>query len=89
MICKGGLPRRFLKREYDLGGRTRCGTESIPLPTHSSDALRRYTTVMVEVIAAQVDPMLKANLIELAQSKCAFNVVMVRKSDGSLRFFVD
>ena len=33
--------------------------------------------------------MLEADLIEPAQSESASNVVMVRKSDGSLRFCVD
>ena len=44
---------------------------------------------MVEAIDAQVDAMLKADLIESAQWKWASNVVMVRKPNGSLRFCVD
>ena len=43
---------------------------------------------MVQAIDAQVDAMLKADLIEPAQSEWASNVVMVRKPDGSLRFCV-
>ena len=52
-------------------------------------ALRRHPTVMIEAIDAQVDAMLEADLIEPAQSEWASNVVMVRKSDDSLRFCVD
>ena len=52
-------------------------------------ALRRHTTVVIEAIDAQADAMLEADLIEPPQSEWFSNVVMVRKSDGSLRFCVD
>ena len=52
-------------------------------------ALRRHPTVMVELIDAQVNAMLKADLIEPAQSEWGSNVVMVWKSDGILRFCVE
>ena len=52
-------------------------------------ALRRHPTVTVEALDAQVDAMLRADLIEPAQSEWASNVVMVRKTNGSLRFCVD
>ena len=44
---------------------------------------------MVEAIDAQVDVMLKADLIEPAPSEWASNVVMMRISDGRLHFCVD
>ena len=41
-------------------------------------ALRRHTAMMVEAIDAVGDAMLKADLIEPAQSEWASNVVIVR-----------
>ena len=42
-----------------------------------------------EVIDVHTDTMLQAGLIEPAQSEWASNVVLVRKSDDSMRFCVD
>ena len=43
----------------------------------------------LEVIDVHTDTMLQAGLIEPAQSEWASNVVLVRKSDGSMMFYVD
>ena len=51
--------------------------------------LCRHPNVNLEVIDMHTDTMLQAELIELAQSDWASNVVLVRKSDGSIRFCVD
>ena len=49
-------------------------------------ALRRHPTIMFEAIDAQVDAMLRADLIEPAQTEWASNVVMVREAYGILWF---
>ena len=43
----------------------------------------------LEVIDVHTDTMLQAELIEPAQSERASNVVLIRKSDGSMRLCVE
>ena len=83
----GRFAATFSTSENDLG---RASSVQHRIDTGAQrpfrQALRRQPTVMVEAIDAQVGAMLKADLIEPAQSKWASNVVMVRKFDGSLDF---
>ena len=83
--------RRDLLHGRDGSGRANAVRHRIDTGTNRPfrQALRRHPTVIIEAIDAQVDAMLEADLIEPVQSEWASNVVMVRKSDGSLRFCVD
>ena len=89
-VLLGRFVKTFSAGENDLGKanavRHRIGTGS---NRPFRQALRRHPTVMMEAIDAQVDAMINADFIEPSQSEWASNVVMVRKSDGSLRFCVD
>ena len=51
--------------------------------------LRRQPNAYLDVIDGQVDEMMAHGLVEPACFEWAFNVVMVRKGDGTLRFCVD
>jgi len=51
--------------------------------------LRSHPRVHEEFIDAQVDEMLRHDVIEPAASPWASNVVLAKKSDGSLRFCLD
>lgn len=50
---------------------------------------RRYARAEQEVIDAEVDKMLKDNVIEEGQGAWGFPVVLVKKKDGSVRFCID
>jgi len=52
-------------------------------------ALRRHSIAHLEEIDRQVAEMVRHDIVELAASPWAANVVMVRKENGSLRLYVD
>jgi len=53
------------------------------------EQLRRHPLVHLEYIDKQVDKMLRADVIEPCASPWSSNVVLAKKSDGSLRFCVN
>lgn len=80
----------FSSSEFDLGTTSvvehRIDTgDSRPI----KQQLRRHPITHLEVIDKHVDDMLKHSVIEPAASPWSSNVVLVKKSDGSLRFCVD
>ena len=80
----------FSRSEFDIGR-----TEALP---HRIDTgnnrpikqpLRRHPKVHEDFIDEQVEKMLAAKVIEPCASPWASNVVLAKKSDGTLRFCVD
>ena len=84
------FPIVFAQGENDLG---RASAVQHRIDTGNQkpfrQPLRRHPNLSLEVIDVHTDSMLQAGLIEPAQSEWASNVVLVRKSDGSMRFCVD
>ena len=80
----------FSKGEFDVG-RTNLIPHRINTGNHKPfrQPLRRHPRVHEDFIDAQVDEMLRNDVIEPAASPWASNVVLARKSDGSLRFCID
>ena len=80
----------FSQRENDLGL-----TDIIMHHIDTGDAkpvrqpLRRFPPAHVESISQHVDTMLEQGVIEPASSPWASNVVLVKKSDGTLRCCID
>ena len=80
----------FAKSEFDLG---RTGLVKHVIDTNDNkpfkQQLRRHPIAHLPVIDQHVDNMLKQGINEPSSSPWASNVVLVRKSDNSLRFCVD
>jgi len=80
----------FSRSEFDLG----C-TDILPHRIDTGEArpfkeqLRRHPIAHLDFIDNQVDQMLRAGVIEPSSSPWSTNVVLAKKSDGSLRFCVD
>jgi len=80
----------FSRSEFDLGR-----TEALPHRIDTGDSrpikqpLRRHPKIHEDFIDEQVQKMLAANVIELCASPWASNVVLAKKSDGTLRFCMD
>ena len=80
----------FSKSEFDIGR-----THLIPHRIDTGDnkpfrqSLRRHPKLHEQFIDDTVDEMLKNDIIEPAASPWASNVVLAKKSDGTLRFCVD
>jgi len=80
----------FSCSEFDLGR-----TDILPHRIDRGDArpfkeqLRRHRIAHLDFIDNQVDQMLRAGVIEPSSSPWSSNVVLAKKSDGSLRFCVD
>ena len=80
----------FSRSEFDLGR-----TEALHHRIDTGDSrpikqpLRRHPKVHEDFIDKQVEKMLAANVIEPCASPWASNVVLAKKSDGTLRFCVD
>ena len=84
------FPAVFSQGEDDLG-RASAVQHRIDTGNHRPfrQTLRRHPNANLDIIDAHTDSMLQAGLVEPAQSEWASNVVLVRKSDGSMRFCVD
>ena len=80
----------FSKGEHDIG-RTQLIEYRIDTGDHRPirQSLRRQPFQHLEIIDKQVKDMKDAGIIESAASPWAFNVVLVKKKDGNLRFCVD
>jgi len=80
----------FSKGEFDMG-RTKVIPQRIDTEGHKPfrQPLHRHPRVYEEFIDAQVDKMLRHDVIEPAASPWASNVVLAKKSDGLLRFCFD
>ena len=80
----------FSRTDFDLG-RTHLVQHVIDTGLHRpfKQSLRRHTLNHLEVIDKHVSEMLRNDVIELAISACASNVVLIRKTNGQLRFCVD
>ena len=78
------------KSDYDIG-RTNLVQHVIDTGMHRplKQPLRRYPLVHLEIIDKHVSEMLPNDVIELAASPWASNVVLMRKANGQLRFCVD
>ena len=80
----------FAKSEFDLG---RTGLVKHVIDTGENkpfkQQLRRHPMAHLPVIDKHVDKMLQNGIIEPSSSPWASNVVLVRKTDNSLRFCVD
>ena len=76
--------------EYDMG-QTGITKHRIDTGTHPPirQPLRRYPLPHLQAIKEQTELMLQQGIIEPAVSGWTSNVVLVRKKDGSLRFFID
>ena len=80
----------FSRSEFDLGH-----TNLLPHRIDTGDArpfkeqLRRHPIAHLDFIDSQVEQMLRAGVIEPSSSPWSSNVVLAKKSDGSLRFCVD
>jgi len=80
----------FSRSEFDLGR-----TDILPHRIDTGDArpfkeqLRLHPIAHLDFIDNQVDHMLRAGVIEPSSSPWSSNVVLAKKSDGSLRFCVD
>jgi len=80
----------FSRSEFDLGR-----TEALHHRIDTGDSrpikqpLRRHPKVHEDFIDEQVEKMLAANVIEPCASPWASNVVLAKKSDGTLRFCED
>ena len=83
-------PDVFSRSEFDLGR-----TEALAHRIDTGDSrpikqpLRRHPKIHENFIDEQVEKMLAANVIEPCASPWASNVVLDKKSDGTLRFCVD
>jgi len=80
----------FSYSEYDIG-RTKIIPHCIDTGNNTPhfEQLRRHLTTQLPMIDEHVEHMLAHGVIEPAASPWCFNVVMVRKQDGSMRFCVD
>lgn len=80
----------FSKNEFDMG-RTYVIPNRIDMGSSRPfrQPRRRHPRVHEEFIDSQVEEMLRHDLIEPAASPWASNVVLAKKSDGSLRYCVD
>ena len=80
----------FSHSDYDLG---RTGLVKHRIDTGDArpfkQQLRRHPMSHLDVIDDQVETMLKTGVCEPSTSPWASNVVLVKKSDGTLRFCVD
>ena len=80
----------FSTSEFDLG-RTDLVRHKIDTGTNRpfKQQLRRHPMAYLPVIDKHLDKMLANDICEPSNSSWASNVVLVKKSDGSLRFCVD
>ena len=80
----------FSTSEFDLG-RTNLVQHTIDTGTNRpfKQQLRRHPMAYLPVIDEHVDKMLANDICEPSVSPWASNVVLVKKSDGTLRFCVD
>ena len=80
----------FSTSEFDLG-RTNLVQHTIDTGIHRpfKQQLRRHPMVYLPVIDEHVDKMLTNDICEPSFSPWASNVVLVKKSDGTLRFCID
>ena len=80
----------FSTSEFDLG-RTKLVQHKIDTGTNRpfKQQLRRHPMAYLPVIDEHVDKMLANDICEPSVSPWASNVVLVKKSDGTLRFCVD
>ena len=80
----------FSKSDFDLR-RSSLVHHRIDTGNHRpfKKQLRRHPLVHLECIDEQVDKMLKADVIEPCASPWSSNMVVAKKSDGSLRFCID
>ena len=80
----------FSKGEFDMG-HTNLTPHRIDTEGHKPfrQNLRRHPRVHEEFIDAQANGKLRHDVIEPAASPWASNVVLAKKSDGSLRFCLD
>lgn len=80
----------FSRSDFDLGH-----SDILPHRIDTGDSrpfkqqLRRHPIAHLDVIDDQVEQMLQAGVIEPSSSPWSSNVVLAKKSDGSLRFCVD
>ena len=80
----------FSRSDFDLGR-----SNLVPHRIDTGDArpfkeqLRRHPLAHLDYIDQQVDQMLRADVIEPCASPWSSNVVLAKKSDGTLRFCVD
>ena len=80
----------FSRPEFDLGR-----TEALPHRIETGDdrpdkqPLRQHPKIHEDFIDEHLEKMLAANVIEPCASPWASNVVLAKKSDGTLRFCVD
>jgi hypothetical protein len=80
----------FSRDEFDIG-RTPVLEHTIDTGDHKpiKQQLRRHPDAHLPLIDQHVEDMLKHDIIEPAASPWCSNVVLIRKSDNSLRFCVD
>ena len=80
----------FSTSEFDLG-RTNLVQHRIDTGVNRpfKQQLRRHPMAYLPVIDEHVDKMLANNICEPSSSPWASNVVLVKKSDGTLRFYID
>ena len=80
----------FSTSEFDLG-RTNLVQHTIDTGIHRpfKQQLRRHPMAYLPVIDEHVDKMLTNDICEPSFSPWASNVVLVKKSDGTLRFCID
>ena len=80
----------FSKSEFDIG-RTDLVQHRIDTGQHRPfrQALRRHPVAHLPVIDQHVEEMLRHDIVEPAASPWCSNIVLIRKSDGGLRFCID
>jgi len=80
----------FSTSEFDIG-RTELVQHRIDTGNHKPfrQALRRHPMAHLPVIDQHVQEMLQHDIVEPAASPWSSNIVLIRKSDGGLRFCVD
>ena len=80
----------FSKSEYDIGKTSRV-RHVIDTGMHRpfNEAMRRHPLAHLEIIDKHVTEMLQHDIIEPAASPWASNVVLMRNTNGQLRFCVD
>ena len=80
----------FSTSEFDLG-RTDLVRHTIDTGTHRpfKQQLRRHPMAYLPIIDEHVEQMLANDICEPSTSPWASNIVLVKKSDGSLRFCID